>query len=202
MTLSSGAKLGSYEIVAPLGAGGMGAVYAAHDPQLDRQVALKVMRGATGEEEDRIRMLREGQAMARVTHPNVITVYEVGTVKEVAGVRTFVSVDGGMSDNLRPMLYDSKYEAMLANKAEADATDVVTIAGKHCESGDVLIERVELPEPRRGDLLAVPVTGAYTLAMSSTSNAVPRPAAVRVAGGEARLIRRRETVGDLLALEA
>src|SRR5439155_8018497 len=93
------------------------------------------------------------------------------------------------------------YTALLANRAGEDPDEAYTVAGKHCESGDVLIERVELPVPRRGDLLAVPVTGAYTLAMSSTYNAVPRPAAVLVNDGSARVIRRRETVDDLLALE-
>jgi diaminopimelate decarboxylase len=107
-----------------------------------------------------------------------------------------------MSDNPRPAMYGARYTALLANRADAKPTGTFTVAGKHCESGDVLIDRVELPTPQRGDILAVPVTGAYTLSMSSTYNAVPRPAAVLVAGGEARLIRRRETVDDLLALEA
>jgi diaminopimelate decarboxylase len=129
-----------------------------------------------------------------------VTLYEVGVVKRTTGV-AYAAVDGGMSDNPRPQLYGARYEALLANRAAEPATDTYRIAGKHCESGDVLIERVELPEPRRGDLLAIPVTGAYTLAMSSTYNAVPRPAVVLVGNGEARLIRRRETVDDLLALE-
>jgi diaminopimelate decarboxylase len=106
-----------------------------------------------------------------------------------------------MSDNPRPAMYNARYTALVANRADAPPTGAYAVAGKHCESGDVLIERVELADPRRGDLLAVPVTGAYTLAMSSTYNAVPRPAAVLVADGNARLIRRRETVDDLLALE-
>jgi diaminopimelate decarboxylase len=112
-----------------------------------------------------------------------------------------VTVDGGMSDNPRPAMYNARYTALLANRADDAPAEAYAVAGKHCESGDVLIERVELPEPQRGDLLAVPVTGAYTLAMSSTYNAVPRPPAVLVADGAARLIRRRETVADLLALE-
>jgi diaminopimelate decarboxylase len=106
-----------------------------------------------------------------------------------------------MSDNPRPALYGARYTALVANRADEEATEAFAVAGKHCESGDVLIERVELPEPQRGDVLAVPVTGAYTLAMSSTYNAVPRPAAVLVRDGEARVIRRRETIDDLLALE-
>jgi diaminopimelate decarboxylase len=130
-----------------------------------------------------------------------VTLYTVGGVKRASAATTYVTVDGGMSDNPRPAMYNARYAALLANRADEEPTGAYAVAGKHCESGDVLIERVELPEPRRGDILAVPVTGAYTLAMSSTYNAVPRPAAVLVNDGEARVIRRRETVDDLLALE-
>jgi diaminopimelate decarboxylase len=130
-----------------------------------------------------------------------VTIYSVGLVKHTTGA-TWVTIDGGLSDNPRPAMYGAPYTAVLANRADEEPSGTFAIAGKHCESGDVLIERVELPEPRRGDLLAVPVTGAYTLAMSSTYNAVPRPPAVLVANGEARLIRRRETMDDLFALEA
>jgi len=131
-----------------------------------------------------------------------VTLYTVGGVKRAGNSTTWVTVDGGMSDNPRPAMYGSRYTALLANRADDPADGAYSVAGKHCESGDVLIERVELPEPRRGDVLAVPVTGAYTLSMSSSYNAVPRPPAVLVADGQARLIRRRETVNDLLALEA
>ena len=131
-----------------------------------------------------------------------VTLYSVGGVKETGTATRYVAVDGGMSDNPRPAMYGARYTALLANRADESPVGAFAIAGMHCESGDVLIERVELPEPRRGDLIAIPVTGAYTLAMSSTYNAVPRPAAVLVTGGEARLIRRRETIDDLLALEA
>jgi diaminopimelate decarboxylase len=130
-----------------------------------------------------------------------VTLYTVGNVKRASAATTYVTVDGGMSDNPRPAMYNARYTALLANRAGEAPSAAYAVAGKHCESGDVLIERVELPEPRRGDLLAVPVTGAYTLAMSSTYNAVPRPAAVLVGQGKARLIRRRETVEDLLAFE-
>jgi diaminopimelate decarboxylase len=130
-----------------------------------------------------------------------VTLYSVGSVKQVAAATTFVAVDGGMSDNPRFALYGARYTALLANRADEPPTDAYSVAGKHCESGDVLIERVELPAPHRGDLLAVPSTGAYTLAMSSSYNVVPRPAAVLVANGRARLIRKRETIDDLLALE-
>jgi diaminopimelate decarboxylase len=132
--------------------------------------------------------------------PAAFTLYRVGAVKG-AGDRRYVAIDGGMSDNPRPQLYGARYTALLANRADEDADDVFTVAGKHCESGDVLIEGAELPEPRRGDLLAVPATGAYTLGMASNYNGVPRPAAVLVGGGGARLIRRRETIDDLLELE-
>ncbi|HEY3920890.1 MAG TPA: diaminopimelate decarboxylase [Gaiellaceae bacterium] len=130
-----------------------------------------------------------------------VTLYSVGSVKRVASATTYVAVDGGMSDNPRYALYGARYTALLANRADEEATDVYAVAGKHCESGDLLIERVELPEPHRGDILAVPSTGAYTLAMSSSYNVVPRPPALLVAGGEARVIRKRETIDDLLALE-
>ncbi|HET7572712.1 MAG TPA: diaminopimelate decarboxylase [Gaiellaceae bacterium] len=130
-----------------------------------------------------------------------VTLYRVGVVKESGGV-VYAAIDGGMSDNPRPQLYGARYEALLANRAGELPTGVYRVAGKHCESGDVLIEAAELPEPRPGDLLAVPATGAYTLALGSTYNGVPRPAAVLVGGGEVREIRRRETVEELLRFEA
>ncbi len=130
-----------------------------------------------------------------------VTLYRVGAVKRLPG-RTWVAVDGGMSDNPRPQLYDARYTALSATRANESADETVSVAGMHCESGDVLIDDVALPSPRRGDLLAVPATGAYTLAMASNYNGVGRPAAVLVANGEARLIRRRETVDDLFTLEA
>jgi diaminopimelate decarboxylase len=130
-----------------------------------------------------------------------VTLYSVGGVKHTSAATTFVTIDGGMSDNPRPAMYNARYTALLANRADEAPTGTYAVAGKHCESSDVLIERVELPEPRRGDLLAIPVTGAYTLAMSSNYNAVTRPPAVLVADGSAHLIRRRETVEDLFALE-
>jgi diaminopimelate decarboxylase len=131
-----------------------------------------------------------------------VTLYRIGVVKRASESTTYVAVDGGMSDNPRPQLYGARLTAMLANRPGDEVAGAYAVCGKHCESGDVMIERVALPEPRRGDLLAVPATGAYTLAMSSNYNGVPRPAAVLVANGEARLIRRRETIDDLLRLEA
>jgi len=128
------------------------------------------------------------------------TLYRVGGIKQTTGV-AYAAVDGGMSDNPRPQLYGSRYEALLANRADEPATGTYRIAGKHCESGDVLIDSVDLPAPRRDDLLAVPATGAYTLAMASNYNGVPRPAAVLVADGHAELIRKRESLDDLLTFE-
>jgi len=130
-----------------------------------------------------------------------VTLYRVGAVKRLAE-RTWVAVDGGMSDNPRPQLYGARYTALSATRADAVPDETVSVAGMHCESGDVLIDDVSLPRPERGDLLAVPATGAYTLAMSSNYNGVGRPSAVLVSEGSAMLIRRRETVDDLLAREA
>ena len=133
--------------------------------------------------------------------PAGVTLYRVGSVKQAGTSLTYVAVDGGMSDNPRPQLYGARYSALLANRLGDPADGSFRVAGKHCESGDVLIDSVALPAPRRGDVLAVPATGAYTLAMASNYNGVPRPAAVLVADGESRVIRRRETVEDLLAWE-
>ncbi len=129
-----------------------------------------------------------------------VTLYRTRSVKRLDDV-TWVAVDGGMSDNPRPQLYRARYVALSAARADEPATETVSLAGLHCESGDVLIDDASLPAPREGDLIAIPATGAYTLAMSSNYNATPRPAAVLVEDGDARLIRRRETIDDLLALE-
>jgi diaminopimelate decarboxylase len=129
-----------------------------------------------------------------------LTLYRVGVVKRSLGT-TWVAVDGGMSDNPRPALYGARYAAMLASRADEPAAGSYAVCGKHCESGDVLIERAELPEPRRGDLLAVPATGAYTLAMASNYNALERPAAVLVDRSQTRLVRRRDALEDLLSAD-
>ncbi|MCE5253701.1 MAG: diaminopimelate decarboxylase, partial [Actinomycetia bacterium] len=126
-----------------------------------------------------------------------ITAYRVGTIKEIPGVRTYVSVDGGMSDNIRPMLYDAHYECMLANKADVPAGTVVTVAGKHCESGDVLIRDALIARPEPGDVLVMPATGAYCYAMASNYNGSLRPAVVLVDEGRARVIIEREQYADL-----
>jgi diaminopimelate decarboxylase len=130
-----------------------------------------------------------------------VTLYRVGVVKHASETVRYVAVDGGMSDNPRPQLYGARYTALLANRAAEPADEPYAVAGMHCEE-EVVVRRVLLPaEPRRGDLLAVPATGAYTLAMGSNYNVVPRPAAVLVADGSVRVIRQRETIEDLLRLE-
>ncbi len=131
-----------------------------------------------------------------------VALYTVGAIKDIPGVRTYVSVDGGMGDNIRPAIYGSRYEAVVANRVEAEEREKVTIAGKYCESGDVLIKDIELPKVTAGDLIAIPASGAYCIAMSSNYNAISRPAIVIVHNGQARLLRRRETVEDLIRLDA
>ncbi len=124
-----------------------------------------------------------------------VTLYTVGTVKEIPGVRTYVAVDGGMSDNPRPMLYGARYEADIADRVGGER--MCAVAGKHCESGDVLIRDVALDDPRPADVLVTPVTGAYAHTMASNYNALPRPPIVFCSGGDARLVTRRETYEDL-----
>jgi diaminopimelate decarboxylase len=133
--------------------------------------------------------------------PAAVALYRVGSVKEIPGVRTYIAVDGGMADNSRPAMYDARYTAEIANRAGAGAKEDVRIAGRFCESGDVLIQSVSLPRVEVGDLIAVPASGAYQLPMASNYNAVPRPAVVMVRDGTARVIRRRETIEDVFACE-
>ena len=131
-----------------------------------------------------------------------VTCYTVGTIKEIPGVRTYLSVDGGMSDNPRPVLYGSGYEAFLVRDAEARRPRTVTIVGKHCESGDVIVRDAQVPDDVRvGDVLATPVTGAYGHSMASTYNKVGRPPVIFVRDGRSKVVVRRETLDDLLALD-
>jgi diaminopimelate decarboxylase len=130
-----------------------------------------------------------------------VALYTVGARKHVEGLRTWISVDGGMADNIRPALYDAKYEAVVANRADDEPTETVTIAGKYCESGDVLIKDALIAPVEPGDVLAVPAAGAYALTMSSNYNMALRPAVVAVRDGHATLIRRRETYADLIATD-
>ena len=128
-----------------------------------------------------------------------LTLYTVGTVKEIPGVRSYVSVDGGMSDNLRPMLYDAVYQGLIANRAGAEPDSTVTVSGMHCESGDVLIRDARLADPQVGDLLATPATGAYGYAMANNYNGVPRPPVIFCEDGDAQVVVRRESWEDLVA---
>ncbi|MGJ0845346.1 diaminopimelate decarboxylase [Tissierella praeacuta] len=127
-----------------------------------------------------------------------ITIYTIGAIKEIPGIRTYVSVDGGMPDNPRPSLYEAKYEAVVINKLDKEPTDLVTIAGKCCESGDILIWDLKVPTLETGDKLAVLSTGAYNYSMSSNYNRIPRPAVVMISEGKDRLIVKRETYDDIL----
>jgi diaminopimelate decarboxylase len=131
-----------------------------------------------------------------------VTLYRVGTIKHVTGVRTYVAVDGGMSDNLRPIAYGARYEAFLPARAAAERALVATVAGKHCEQGDLLVRDAALPDDVQvDDVLAVPVTGAYSYSMASNYNKVTRPAVVFVRDGHARVVVRRETDDDLVRLD-
>jgi diaminopimelate decarboxylase len=146
-----------------------------------------------------------------IVGPSMLTLYEVGTVKpvllgtatnKVDDVRVYVSVDGGMSDNIRPALYDAAYSATVAGRASLESPVLARVVGKHCESGDIVVKDEFLPaDVRAGDLLAVPGTGAYCRSMASNYNHVPRPPVVAVMDGKARVIVRRETEDDLLNLD-
>ena len=138
-----------------------------------------------------------------ISGPTTVTVYEVGTVKELPGLRTYVSVDGGMSDNIRTALYDARYTAVLASRTTQAEPANVTLCGKHCESGDIVVHDVPLPDDLApGDLVAVPASGAYHRSMANNYNHVPRPPVVAVRDGVARVVVRRETEDDLLRLDA
>jgi len=172
--------------------GGLGIAYTRADdpPSIDDYVDALLRRAPEG-----VTVLSEpGRALVGNAG---VTLYTVGTVKTIPGVRTYVAVDGGMSDNLRPMLYGARYEAEIADRFGGD--DVCTIAGMHCESGDVLVRDVPLDRPRQGDVLVIPATGAYGHAMANNYNAVPRPPVVFCRDGDARLVVRRETYDDLTA---
>ena len=130
-----------------------------------------------------------------------VALYKVGAIKEIPGIKKYVCVDGGISDNIRPALYGAKYEALVANKALKAESEVVTIAGKLCEAGDILVKDTSLATAHPGDIIAIPVCGAYSIPMASNYNAMSRPAIVMVKEGRARLIRRRETYQDLMSLD-
>jgi diaminopimelate decarboxylase len=185
--------------------GGLGIAYTADDtpPSVEDYVDALVRHAPDG-----VKVLCEpGRALVGNAG---VTLYRVGTIKRIPDVRTYVAVDGGMSDNLRPMLYGARYEAEIADRFKegragaagtarglANDGELCTIAGMHCESGDVLVRDVELNDPRVGDLLVVPATGAYSHAMANNYNAVPRPPVIFCREGDARVVVRRETYEDL-----
>jgi diaminopimelate decarboxylase len=174
--------------------GGLG--YTAEDepPSIDAYVDVKV-RGVAEVFGDGVRILIEpGRSLVGNAG---ITAYRVGTVKEIPGVRTYVAVDGGMSDNMRPMLYGSRYEALIADRAAEPAASTATIAGMHCESGDIIVRDALLAAPAVGDVLVTPATGAYGYAMASNYNGVPRSPVIFCRDGDARVVVRRETYDDL-----
>lgn len=182
--------------------GGLGVPYLPEEPVIDFDewaVALKDGARAAGIPDSARIMVEPGRSLVA---PTAITVYEVGTIKEIPGVRTYLSVDGGMSDNPRPVLYDSGYEIFSVNDVLARRDRTLTVVGKHCESGDILVKDGHLPiSITIGDYVATPVTGAYGYSMASNYNKVTRPAVVFVNNGGYRLVIRRETIDDLISLD-
>jgi diaminopimelate decarboxylase len=136
-----------------------------------------------------------------IAGPAGVALYTVGSIKDIPGVRRYVAVDGGMGDNIRPKLYGARYEAVLASAPDRAPDGTVTIAGKYCESTDILITDIEMPALKPGDILCIPAAGAYCLAMASNYNGMPRPEVLMVSDGRARVMRRRETLDDLVATE-
>ncbi|GIJ53208.1 diaminopimelate decarboxylase [Virgisporangium aurantiacum] len=185
--------------------GGFGIAYTTQDDPADPADLGAQMFGLVKRECDALQLnvprlsVEPGRA---IVGPSVFTLYEVGTVKDVDGIRTYVSVDGGMSDNIRTALYDSWYSATIASRKGDNTPMLARVVGKHCEAGDIVVKDEFLPaDVRPGDLLAVPGTGAYCRSMASNYNHVPRPPVIAVANGAARVIMRRETEDDLLALD-
>ncbi len=177
--------------------GGLGIAYTAADepPSIEAYIDVKV----SGVREVFAELPRILVEPGRSLMGNAgVTLYTVGTVKEIPGVRTYLAVDGGMSDNLRPMLYGSRYEALIAGRPTDPPEAEVTVAGMHCESGDILIRDAHLPAPRLGDVLVTPATGAYGYSMANNYNGMTRPPVVFCRDGDARLVVRRETYEDLM----
>jgi len=197
------------ELFVPMGlselcvGGGLGVAYVngEHAPSLTEWAAAAHKACAQAGVPPDVRITAEpGRSIAASA---AITLYTVGTIKELPGIRTYVAVDGGMSDNPRPVLYGSGYEAFLPREAEAERPLAARVVGKHCETGDVVVSDGRLPaDVRVGDVLATPVTGAYGYSMASNYNKVPRPPVVFVRHGEARVVVRGETLDDLVRLDA
>jgi diaminopimelate decarboxylase len=181
--------------------GGLGIAYTAEDepPSIDTYAEVK-LRGVAEVFGEDVRVLVEpGRSLVGNAG---VTAYRVGTVKEIPNIRTYVAVDGGMSDNMRPMLYGSRYEALIADRAAEPADSPATIAGMHCESGDIIVRDAMLASPAVGDVLVTPATGAYGYAMASNYNGVPRPPVLFCRDGVAHVVVRRETYEDLTRRDA
>jgi diaminopimelate decarboxylase len=185
--------------------GGFGIAYTFEDDAPDVHSLAKSLRSIVtrqcaeaGLPEPRL-TIEPGRA---IIGPSTVTLYEVGTIKDVDGLRTYVSVDGGMSDNIRTALYDASYTCVLASRSSAAPPMLSRVVGRHCESGDIVVRHAYLPSDLApGDLLAVAGTGAYCWSLASNYNHLPRPGVVAVTGGEAREIVRRESLDDLLRLD-
>lgn len=199
--LIEGTQLGRVEVRELSIGGGLGVAYVEDEEAPTISDWAKTVREAITAAGITARVVAEpGRAIVAAAG---VTLYTVGTIKHIPGIRTYLSVDGGMSDNPRPVLYGSGYETFLPRRVEADRPQVVTVVGKHCESGDVLVRAGKVPaDTRVGDILCTPVTGAYGHSMGSNYNKVPRPAVLFVADGQAREVVRRETHDDLMRLDA
>lgn len=182
--------------------GGYGIKYTESDTPIDYdkyiRAVSKVVRGISESRGVKLPFIVMEPGRSIVAEAG-LTVYKVGAVKEIPNIRTYISVDGGMGDNPRYILYQSEYEAARVRDPLAEKTMVATIAGKCCESGDILVENARLPEVKAGDLIAVLATGAYNYSMASNYNRIPRPPIVMVSGGKARLAVKRESYDDLIA---
>jgi diaminopimelate decarboxylase len=188
-----------------LGAGGgLGIAYTRHDDPPTPRHFVETVRHA----------LEAGCAQRKLEVPELVVepgrsiagpagmaLYTVGSIKDIPGVRRYVAVDGGMGDNIRPKLYGARYEALLASDPDRATDGKVTIAGKYCESTDILISDIEMPALHPGDIIAIPAAGAYCMAMSSNYNGMPRPEVLMLNDGRASVMRRRETLEDLVAAE-
>ena len=184
--------------------GGLGIRYTAEDTPEDAAVFVKNLAEAVKAEceENGINLERLSLEPGRsIAGEAGITLYTIGTIKKLDNIRTYVSVDGGMMDNLRPALYDAVYDGVLANRAGEEADAVVTLAGKACESGDILIKEMKVPMPHRDDIMAVFSTGSYHFSMYSNYNRNPRPAVVFLKEGAARLVVKKESYEDMVSLE-
>jgi len=188
-----------------LGAGGgLGIAYTRNDdpptPRHFVQVVHRALVAGCAERELKVPQLvvEPGRSIAG---PAGMALYTVGSIKDIPGIRRYVAVDGGMGDNIRPKLYGARYEAYLASAPDRAPDGMVTIAGKYCESTDILITDIEMPALKPGDIIALPAAGAYCLAMASNYNGMPRPEVLLLNDGQARVMRRRETLDDLVAAE-